>query len=484
MRILIINPPHPAIGSRLAGEHLPPLGLLAVAGPLIDAGHDVRLLDADYGNLTPEQIVARVLEQEPDVILLGHSGSTSAQPVINEITRLVRDKNNSVKMIVGGVFPTYHWRKILETNPQIDVIVRGEGEVTTLNLITALVQNQPIELVPGIAWRSNGVPVQTPDADVIENLDDYRIAWELTEGYHYTYWGNRKAVVIQFSRGCPHSCTYCGQCRFWKTWRHRSPQSLADEMEMLHTKHGIQVFNFADENMAADPKAWREFLEILVAKKLNLILVGSLRADSIVRDAEFLHLYKQAGFERFLLGIENYNESVLKKINKAASVSQDREAIRLLRKHGILSMATYVVGFGEERIRDFLHTLRRLLFYDPDQIQVLYVTPHQWTPYFDEIKHAELLLTDQRYWDYKHQVLAMRHLKPWMVTLCIKFIEVVMQARPKALFRTFFHNDTRLRDAMRWYTRIGRRVWFWELYQFFFVTQRTGKTIPLETFWE
>jgi anaerobic magnesium-protoporphyrin IX monomethyl ester cyclase len=483
MRILIINPPHSSIGSRLAGEHLPPLGLLSIAGPLIDAGHDVRLLDADYDNLPTDQIVAHVLKHEPDVILLGHSGSTSAQPVIDEITYKVRDKNAAIRIIIGGVFPTYHWQEILRKNPQIDVIVRGEGEAVTLNLITALEQNQPLESVKGIAWRHNGSPVKTPDADLIENLDDYRIAWELMEGWHYTYWGKRKAVVIQFSRGCPFACTYCGQCRFWKTWRHRSPQSLADEIERLHTKHGVQVFNFADENMAADQQAWREFLEILVAKKLNLILVGSIRADSIVRDAEFLHLYKQAGFERFLLGIENYNEDILAKINKSASVSKDREAIQLLRKHGILSMATYVVGFGEERIRDFYRSLRRLLSYDPDQIQILYVTPHRWTPYFDDVKNAELIVTDRRLWDYKHQVLAMRHIKPWTVFLCMKLIEVIMQARPKALFRVLFHKDARLRDAMRWYTRIGRRVWFRELYQFFFVTKRTTTKIKLEEFW-
>ena len=484
MRILMINPPHAAIGSRLAGEHLPPLGLLAIAGPLIDARHDVRLLDADYGNLPTEQIVARVIEQNPDAIMLGHSGSTSAQPVINEITEKVRNQNAVIKIIIGGVFPTWHWNEILQKNPQIDVIVCGEGEATTLNLITALDQNQPLEFVPGIACRSNGIPIKTPDAALIENLDDYRVAWELMEGHHYTYWGNRKAVVIQFSRGCPWPCTFCGQSRFWKKWRHRSPQSLADEMEMLYTKHDVRVFNFADENMASNPKVWREFLEILIAKKLNLILVGSIRADNIVRDAGFLHLYKQAGFERFLLGIENYNEEVLKRINKAGSVSKDREAIQLLRKHGILSMATYVVGFGEERIRDFFQSMRRLLSYNPDQIQIVYVTPHRWTPYFDEVKHAELVLTDQRFWDYKHQVLAMRHMKPQTVFLCVKFIELVLQARPQALFRVLFHQDARLRNAMRWYTRIGRRVWFWELYQFFFVIKRTKTTITLEEFWD
>jgi len=82
MRILIINPPHFAIGGRLAGEHLPPLGLLSIAGPLIDAGHDVRLLDADYGNLKPDQIVSQVVAQNPDIIMPGHSnGSCSASKI-------------------------------------------------------------------------------------------------------------------------------------------------------------------------------------------------------------------------------------------------------------------------------------------------------------------------------------------------------------------------------------------------------------------
>lgn len=483
MKIAVINSPHLSIGSRLPNEHLPPLGLLSVCGPLIDAGYDVNLLDADYENLKIPQIVSWVTKQNPDIILLGHSGSTSAQPVINDITLSVRQTAPSIRIIIGGVFPTFHWETLLRKNAQIDYIVCGEGEKTTLDLIRALDRNLPVEQVKGIAFRQNGVPVKTPPAEIIRNLDEFRIAWELTKGYHYTYWGGRKAAVVHFSRGCPHSCTYCGQNLFWQKFRHRNPQLFADEIEMLHKTYGIEVINFADENPASDTTAWREFLEALIAKKLNLILVGSIRADNIVRDAAVLHLYKQAGFERFLLGIENYNEKVLEKIKKTSTVSNDQEAIQLLRKHHILSMATYVVGFGEERIKDFYYSLKQLLFYDPDQIQLLYVTPHQWTPYFQEIKEAELILTDQRKWDYKHQVIAMRYMNPKAVILCVKLIELIMQIRPNALKRLFFHKEARLRSAMRWYTNIGRKVWFWELYQFFFVTKLSSGKVKLSEFW-
>lgn len=484
MRILLINPPHESIGSRLAGEHLPPLGLLSIGGPLVDAGHVVELLDADFDPMSFDRILAEVLRRAPDAILLGHSGSTSAQPIINDITVLVRSKMPEVRIIIGGVFPTYHWKQILDENPQIDVVVCGEGEEVVLRLFDAFTNASPLEDVKGIAFRRSDGPFRTIPAPTLQNLDKYRIGWELMGDRHYTYWGKRKAVVIQFSRGCPYPCTYCGQSLFWKTWRHRDPQKLADEIEMLHRTYGIQVFNFADENPSSNPREWRRFLEALVAKDLKLILVGSIRADNIVRDADFLHLYKKAGFERFLLGIENYDAAVLDRIKKAGTISKDKEAIQLLRQHGILSMATYVFGFGEETFRDLYNSLRQLLSYDPDQVQLLYATPHKWTPYFEEVRNKEIILTDQRKWDYKHQVIRTVNLKPWMVILCVKLIEVIMQTRPRSVMRLLFHREARLRSAMRWYTRIGRRVWVYELVQFFFVTPLARQRITMAEFWK
>jgi anaerobic magnesium-protoporphyrin IX monomethyl ester cyclase len=130
MRILLVNPPHPAIGSRIPREQLPPLGLLAIGGPLLDAGHDVTLLDAEQGPLSHQEIVQRVVRHQPQVVLIGHSGSTSAHPIIVELTRHFRVALPELTIIYGGVFPTYHFRDILAQEPQIDIIVRGEGEAT------------------------------------------------------------------------------------------------------------------------------------------------------------------------------------------------------------------------------------------------------------------------------------------------------------------------------------------------------------------
>jgi anaerobic magnesium-protoporphyrin IX monomethyl ester cyclase len=483
MRVLLINPPHPSIGSRIPREQLPPLGLLSVGGPLIDAGHHVQLLDAEFGPMSVTAIVTRALAYGPDAILLGHSGSTSGHTIVVELTRALRVVMPTVWIIYGGVFPTYHWREVLAAEPQIDFIVRGEGEETAPRLIKALETRSKLLAVRGIAFRNKGVVIGTQSAPVITDLDACRVGWELIDHRRYSYWGGKRAVVVQFSRGCPHLCNYCGQRGFWTRFRHRDPKKFAAEIARLHREHGVEVINFADENPSASRKAWRAFLEALIAENVELTLVGSTRADDIVRDADILHLYKKAGFERFLLGMENTDEVTLRLVRKGGAVAKDREAIRLLRQHDILSMATWVVGFEEETERDLLRGLRQLLSYDPDQIQALYVTPHRWTPYFRVAANRRVVQTDQRRWDYKHQVLATRHMAPWQLIAWVKFIEVFVQGRPRALWRLVAHHDPKIRHAIRWYYRMGRRVWFHEIWNFLFRDHRQKDGPTLSQFW-
>src|SRR5690242_15088345 len=467
MRILLINVPHPSIGSRIPDDRLPPLGLLAIGGPLIDDGHDVRLIDGEFGPMPKVAIVAEATSFRPDAILFGHSGSTSGHPVIAEIASAVAAALPRALIVYGGVFPTYHWREIFADEPYVTAIVRGEGEETARRLMRALQFGHSLAGIDGIAYRAATGPRATRPAAVIRDLDAYRIGWELIDHARYSYWGGLRAVVVQFSRGCPHLCNYCGQRGFWTRWRHREPVRFAKELARLHREHGVKVINFADENPTVSKKAWRVFLDALIAENVDLILVGSTRADDIVRDADILHLYKKAGWQRFLLGLENTDEKTLELIRKGATVATDREAIRLLRQHGILSMATWVVGFEEETDRDHWRGLKQLLAYDPDQVQLLYVTPHRWTPYFRLAADRRVIQPDRRRWDYKHQVLATRFMAPWRVLLWFKFTEMVLQCRPKAIWRVLFQPDAGLRHAMRWYTQMGRRVWPHEILEFF-----------------
>jgi anaerobic magnesium-protoporphyrin IX monomethyl ester cyclase len=522
MRILIINPPHESIGSRMPGEMLPPLGLLAIGGPLIDDGHDVALIDGDVENLPLDVILGRAIAHDPQAILIGHNGSTSAHPTVAQLLAMLRAALPNAYIIYGGVFPTYHWKECLDECPEVDVIVRGEGEDTARILMRAIeddslrplgrrcpegadeglvgieisrnsptphpnplpkVRGGALENIPGIAFRCNGEPTATPPAPMIQNLDDYRVGWELIDHARYSYYGGKRGVVMQFSRGCPHLCSYCGQRGFWTRWRHRDPKQFAAEIARLHREHGVRFISFADENPTTSKKVWRELLKAIIAENVPIEMIATLRADDIVRDADILHLYRQAGFVRFLIGMEHTDALTLEKIRKGGATKTDREAIKLLRRNGILSLCSYVVGFEDETLLDYLRAFRQLLVYDPDQIITLYVTPHRWTPFFRDAKDRRVIQLEKRRWDYKNQVLENKHLAPWVTFVAIKTLEVLVQARPKALARTYFHPDRAARAGMQWYSRIGKRVWLNEVW-WFMTRDHFAKNGPtLAQFW-
>lgn len=471
MKIILVNPPHTAIGSRIPREHLPPLGLLSMAGPLLDKGFSVGLIDAELKPMSLEDIVLEVNALEATIVMLGHSGSSSVHTTVVELSKKLKQIMPHIQIVYGGVHPTYLWHEILKECPEIDIIVRGEGEQTTLNLLLAMSQQKPLDQVNGIAYRIGDQIIGTAQPAMIRNLDEYRVAWELIDYSKYSYWGGKRAVVVQFSRGCPYLCNYCGQRGFWTQWRHRDPIKFAKELARLNREHGVELINFADELPTGSRKAWKAFLEALIKENVQLLLVGSTRASDIVRDKDILYLYKKAGFIRFLLGIESYNENTLKVIKKGGSTTEDRQAIQLLRQHGILSMATYVIGFQEEKHGDFWRSLKHLIHYDPDQIQLIFATPHRWTPFYQTVIDRIVIQSDLRKWDYKHQVLAITTMRPWQVFCWSKFIEVIIQLRPKVIGRMLFNPDSDYRHAMRWYTRIGRRVWIYEVIEFIFKTQ-------------
>lgn len=484
MRIVLVNPPHTSIGSRTPDDHLPPLGLLSIGGPLIDAGHTVRLVDADRTNMRLSQVVGEVVRDEPDAVLIGHSGSTSVHPTAVQLFRMLKAVRPEITIIYGGVFPTYHWREILAECPEVDVIARGEGEETAVELLNALEADRTLNAIAGIAFRdAAGEVIATQPRRATNEIDSFRIGWELIDHSLYSYWGGKRAVVMQFSRGCPHLCNYCGQRGFWTRWRHRDPKKFAAEIARLYREDGVVFINLADENPTSSKKAWREFLEAMIAENVPVEIAGSTRADDIVRDADILHLYRRAGIVRWLLGMESTDEATLTMIRKGGGTATDREAIRLLREHDIISMGTWVVGFEDDRWRDLWRGFRQLLTYDPDQIQMLFVTPHRWTPFFRVAKDRTVIEADIRNWDYKHQVLKMRHFSPMLLVLVVKAIEVAVQARPKALGRILLHRDPAQRHSMRWYTKMGRRVWFRELFEALFRRKLLRHGPTLQSFW-
>lgn len=474
MKAMLINPPYQTLTSNLGVGHQVPLGLLMVGGPLLDAGgFHVELLDAEARHLSIPQILREVEAFAPDVVMTGHAGSTPAHPICLETLRAIKRASPRVIGVYGGVFPSYHSESILREEPAVDVIVRGEGEATALDLMRTLRRDggldpRSLRDVQGIAFRdADGRPVRTEARPPIRDLDANRIGWELIDDWDL-YWcfGLGRAAIVQFSRGCPHRCTYCGQHGFWVSWRHRDPVRLAAEIARLHDDHGVRFITLADENPTTSRPHWKAFLEALVAQARPVRLFSTIRATDIVRDADLLDLYRKAGILYVLLGIDATKPETLDAVNKRSTIADDRLACRLLKRHGIRSIIGHIVGLGSESWGDFRRALRALLTYDGDLLNVMYATPHAWTAFARESADRAVVQEDQRHWDYRHQVLGEARMKPWQLFAAVKWLELAYHLRPGRLWRMVNDPDPDMRRQLRWTALHTGMVWLGEIAQF------------------
>ncbi len=467
MRVLLVNPPYQTFTSNLGVGHQIPLGLLMVGGPLLDAGHEVRLLDAECRHLAPEFIAEEAERGQADVVMTGHAGSTPAHPVCVETLRAVKARRPQIVTVYGGVYPTYHAREILEAEPAVDVIVRGEGEAGSLDLLEALRTAVDLRAVVGITFRGDGEIVATPDRNPERDLDRFRVGWELIEDWdRYQCFGMGRAAIVQFSRGCPYRCTYCGQHGFWVDWRYRDPVRLAAEIERLHREHDVRFITLADENPTTLQKPWLAFLRELAARRLPVQFFGTLRATDIVRDAEFLPLYREAGLLYILMGVDSTDEEILREIQKRSTTRQDYLACQLLRQHKIFSILGHIVGFREETWTTLATALRQLNLYNTDFLNAMFATPHSWTPFGEALAERGSIEPDLSKWDYRHQVLPQQHLRPWQLFLGVKLMELLFHLHPRRLFRLLGSRSAFRRQQAWWSFLHTGAVWAAEIFEF------------------
>ncbi len=467
IRILLINPPYVSLTSRGVGHQIP-FGLLSIGGPLLDAGYQVELLDAERHHLDAGQIAAKIADFKPDVVMTGHSGSTPAHPAAMVALEAARSACPTSLTVYGGVYPTYHAKDVLQNNPAVDIIVRGEGEAVVLDLVRTVAERSSLEKVNGITYRqAQGTVRENAPAALISDLNVWRVGWELIADWDlYQCFGLGRAAIVQFSRGCPHQCSYCGQYQFWSKWRYREPKAVVAEIAWLHRTHGINFIDLADENPTSSKRLWREFLKGLADENLPVRLFATIRATDIVRDADLLPLMKKAGMICVLMGIETTDPETLMSIRKGSTIREDQKAVALLRQHGILSMLGHIVGFEEERFSDYARATRQISLYDPDLVNAMYVTPHRWSDWAADNGSRRVIQTDPSKWDYRNQLLGSRYLSARAIFWLVKLMEFVVHARPRALWRMLFHEDRELRAHLRWCFRFSFRVWRAEVSEF------------------
>jgi anaerobic magnesium-protoporphyrin IX monomethyl ester cyclase len=470
-RIVLINPARHFIANEHGLGYLIPLGLVCIGGPLIDAGFTVRLIDHDLYGWPVERLIKELSDFKADYILLGHSGSTAAHKTALKTIRAIHWALPQIRVVYGGVYPSYADQVVMAECEEIDVVVRGEGEQTIVGLIRTWEQTEDLGGVDGITWRNGHEIVVNRSRTPIQDLDEYRPGWELVDWPRYSMFGFHSAAGLQFSRGCTLTCVYCGQWMFWKKWRHRSPENVVEQLRILANQYGVKLVWFADENFAADREVAKKILELIVEADLGLSLNLNMTAADVVRDADLIPLYKRAGVDYIVMGVETFKDDIVTSIRKNNPFEISKEAVRLLRENDMISLTNLIYGLEQESWKTILEKFKGLLDLDSDILNAMYLTPHFWTAQGRATEPYDVIQMDQDKWSYRNQVLATRHLAPLGLFLGVKITEILFHLRPKALKRWLFGKDKRYVQIMRNSMWIGIKVILAEVVEFFFQTE-------------
>jgi anaerobic magnesium-protoporphyrin IX monomethyl ester cyclase len=472
-RIVLLTPARRFIANRFGLGYQIPLGLVLLGGPLVDAGHTVKLIDNDLYGWSLERLVAEIAQFRADWVMLGHTGSTAAHPVCLATAEKLRAAFPELRLVYGGVYPSYAAERTLLDCPAIDVVVQGEAEQTVLNLVAAWEGGHSLAQVPGITWRDGSLIRTNRPAPPLQNLDQYRPGWELVDWPGYQLFGLGRSAGIQFSRGCPLTCTYCGQWLFWKRWRHRSPQNFVEELRKLAQTYGVKIVWLADENFAAEREVAQAVLERLVEANLDLSLNVNMTAADVVRDADLLPLYKAAGVDYVVMGVESLEDEIVRRVRKNNPFQVSKEAIRLLRQHQIISLVNIIYGLEDETPGTIKAKFWKVCELDPDILNAVYLTPHFWTATGRTVDPADIIQLDQARWTYRNQVIDTPRLSPSQLFWGVKATETLFHLRPKALSRLW--GAGRMRQILRSSLAVGARVILAEMSEFLWATSFSPK---------
>jgi radical SAM superfamily enzyme YgiQ (UPF0313 family) len=314
------------------------LGIGYLAATLMAHGHHVVVADFADG---PVAINRRVLETKPQLV----GFSIIFQYYVRQFADLARDLRSrgvTCHLTAGGHFPTLCPDETFEILPELDSIVRFEGEETLLELAGRIAAGQEWRDVRGIAYVNAGRTVVTPSRSLASDLDALPPPYRPAPPEEVV---GARAVPILASRGCPLSCSFCSIHVFYGTAAGRSvrvrrPAAVVDEMRSLHDGLGARIFLFQDDEFPLRGSPGRRWMDEFCTELTRRGLVGrviwkiSCRADD-VQPAVFAEL-RDAGLYLVYLGLESGNGPSLQTLNKRTTVDTNLAAVTTLKEVGLI----------------------------------------------------------------------------------------------------------------------------------------------------
>jgi anaerobic magnesium-protoporphyrin IX monomethyl ester cyclase len=393
-RVLLIYPFFkPAVDRSVF--RFPPLGISYLAASLQKAGHDVHLLDCTF--LKKKEALEKALAVNAEV-----AGITCMATLRQEALWFAEKLRSTTRLLVaGGPLPTCDPAPFLQ---YFDVVVRGEGEQTMVEIVKAFEECLGFGAIPGIACRKESIGghqegdglLITADRPFIKNLDLLPFpARELLPNQAYIRHGKKKSgysiTTVMSSRGCPFRCEFCSNVVFGGSHRERSPHSVVDEIEDA-LGLGYDRISFADDVFTLNRERVVQICDEIKRRKLDFSWECLGRVDSM--DDAAARAMKEVGCARIYFGIESGSDPILKLMDKKISSEQARQAVQAAHDAGLEVGAFFILFYPGETDETVLETLRFAASLPLDYLGLTMPYPLPGTALYDRVK--ERLVRDWR----------------------------------------------------------------------------------------
>jgi len=393
-KILFVEPPRNSWF--VMGEYLPPPSALLILAAFVE--RELPDVELDIVDCQADQLDWKGLEKyialtDPCMILT--SGFTTNAYSCARTCEIAKKINKDIVTIVGGVHFSFTPEESLQIFPEIDYIVRGEGELTLVDLIRTILNKKKINDVLGISFQKNKKIIHTQQRPLIENLDSlpypaYHLVEKNLRRYHFTMMAGRNTpyMILEGARGCEYQCSFCTQWIHWGgRWRTKSAKRIADEIEFLNETYGGIFLWFTDDNMNLGLRGkplYNELHQRLC--KDEVMLFFQARIDDIASNPDSIKKLREVGTHWILCGVETDSKEILNEYKKGIKTQDAYQAMKIMSQNDIFSQAMFVIGARRdthesiERLREYSHDLT------PDIAIYTALTPFPGTSYYETAK--------------------------------------------------------------------------------------------------
>jgi len=379
-----------------------PIGLAYLAGYLKAHDYEITIIDFNVTQLNDYEM--HDLLKSKSWILIGVSFMTNQFKEAKELIAKINKTVPSIPLVVGGVHVSSIPERSFNELPGIDIVVKGEGEQTLLelaDLFSSNMQPSSAELlkIDGIFIERSGIILQSPKRENIQDVDLIPFpAWEYFEPEKYNIFGIHESVnnapmfLLFSSRGCPFSCSFCdSQTIFSRSFRGRSAEKIVEEMMFLYDRYGATTFDFADDLFTTKKERVYKICDAIDATGIPFKWMVNARVDTV--DREMLTRMKNSGCVRVDFGVESGDEYVRGLMGKKITNQQIINAHKICLEIGLHTGSFCMVGnLGETK--ESVYKTAELMNDIADDVMVSIAIPYPGTDMYTTAKEKGLINTE------------------------------------------------------------------------------------------